>query len=1081
MKKYTVLFTLFFVTAFAVAQTDGLSYQAVILDPDPQEIPGQDITNNVLRNTEIVVRFTITNSLGDLVYRETQQARTDAFGMINLIIGRGTPSNGIFTEIDWNGKLRYLQVDINLDGNFKFLNKEALTFIPYAYHRNIEATGTLDVDGEVQFSNDLTVYGLTNLNDALSVNNQSPSRFTGRLTVEGVTTLNNRLEVTNESPTKLTGTLDVDGATRLGNTLTVEEATNLNSTLQVDGVTRLNDSLLVENESPTLLTGTLTVNGVTDLNSAVNINNGSPLNVSGNLNVDGATTLNDDLTVNGETNLNNSLSVNNSSPSALSGTLMVDGATTLDNSLQVFGQTNLESSLDVNNQAPANLSGSLTVDLETNLNSSLAVNNGAPTFLSGTLNVLGAITLNNNLRVNGITNLNNSLFVNNGSATNLSGVLNVTGATDMDSSLIVDGESTLNSDLTVANGASTNLTGTLDVDLPTTLNNSLEVTDGKPTTLSGTLNVDELTSLNNGMEVTNGTATTLTGELNVDGITTLNNDLEVLNGSTTTLSGTLDVDGISTLNAGLNVTNQSTTNLSGELNVSGITTLDNEVNINGQTIINNDLTVTGTANLGSIATETIAIASDKADYVATFTNTNTSNGDGILIKLGKRHGAYVGLGSSVSNNNGYAFIDQPLIPDSLTDPNPPINPIYLAGLNFVKGKLQNPSPITVNEIINNVAPSSMRSGAITAINQFVFSQLNSSLGIAGGKTLPPVIFPSTNILQGANIFGGVTIPFVNITIPSIDLPNIDILPNPTASIPGLLNAAIPDFIPALPSLPANGGIADVSIPGITNQDVPNSLTKANTYISFEDNEGRVTGSIRAQSISGFYAATVCDPVFLLNLVSQFVGVDLLDGVTAGAVELTNLIDSYNKIGVEFTSGNGDYAEWLERMHVDEYLTAGDIVAVKGGKITRDLTDVEQIMVVSHRPIILGNTPEAGKEYLGNNVAFMGQVPVKVLGPVRTGDYIVAHAEVPGYGKAVSIKEMTADAFVLAVGRSWEENLKEGPKMVNTVVGVHNGDWANIVKRLEEKQRAYERKFKTVEARVEALNAKAEALLIDSQD
>ena len=75
--------------------------------------------------------------------------------------------------------------------------------------------------------------------------------------------------------------------------------------------------------------------------------------------------------------------------------------------------------------------------------------------------------------------------------------------------------------------------------------------------------------------------------------------------------------------------------------------------------------------------------------------------------------------------------------------------------------------------------------------------------------------------------------------------------------------------------------------------------------------------------------------------------------------------------------------------------------------------------------------------------------------------------------------MTADDFVKAVGRSWEENLKEGPKMVNTVVGVHNGDWANIMKKLEAKQRNYEQKFKVIEAQVNMLEDKADALLLES--
>uniref|UniRef100_UPI00262DEF4D hypothetical protein n=1 Tax=uncultured Lutibacter sp. TaxID=437739 RepID=UPI00262DEF4D len=63
------------------------------------------------------------------------------------------------------------------------------------------------------------------------------------------------------------------------------------------------------------------------------------------------------------------------------------------------------------------------------------------------------------------------------------------------------------------------------------------------------------------------------------------------------------------------------------------------------------------------------------------------------------------------------------------------------------------------------------------------------------------------------------------------------------------------------------------------------------------------------------------------------------------------------------------------------------------------------------------------------------------------------------------------------GRSWENNLKQGPKMINTVVGVHNGDFAKIIKKLEQKQKEYENKFKNIEARVNSLNEKADELIL----
>ena len=71
------------------SQTDGINYQAVIIDPNPEEIPGFDISGNILPNKEIHVRFTISNSSGNYEYQEIHTTTTDEYGMINLVIGKG--------------------------------------------------------------------------------------------------------------------------------------------------------------------------------------------------------------------------------------------------------------------------------------------------------------------------------------------------------------------------------------------------------------------------------------------------------------------------------------------------------------------------------------------------------------------------------------------------------------------------------------------------------------------------------------------------------------------------------------------------------------------------------------------------------------------------------------------------------------------------------------------------------------------------------------------------------------------------------------------------------------------------------
>lgn len=623
-------------------------------------------------------------------------------------------------------------------------------------------------------------------------------------------------------------------------------------------------------------------------------------------------------------------------------------------------------------------------------------------FVSGVLTADGVVTFYNDLIVDGITNLNNTLNVNNGSPTYLTGILNVDEEVNFGDDLIVEGTTNLNGSLDVNNASPTNLTGTLNVDESVRFGNDLVVAGA--TSFTGELNVDNTVHFGD--------------ELIVDGTTNLNSSLDVNNGSPTNLTGVLNVDrevtfgdnlvvdGPANLNSSLDVNNGNPTNLTGTLNV------DEAV------ILNNTLDVTGITTLTDLYVETFNIKSDHPEFIATFENENGGNGDGLLIKLGRTHGAW--------NNGSFLNVNNPLT----TALGPSVTTVrgWLNGGSF--------SPADIVTMI----PASFIGGAMAQITNSIINSINTELN------LPIRIGP----------YGTDEIDLGLVTIPSLDvIPEITVFPE----------------IPLIPT----GGLPQLEIPNFAFSVVANSLTSENEYVVFQDKDGRTTGAIRAQSTQDFRDNTILNDIYIVNLVSDFAGIDLLDGMVSGIVEITNLIDEFNSLGVEYSSGNGDYAEWLERVNPDEYITAGDIVSVKGGKITKNLENVEQIMVVSHKPIILGNTPIENKEHLGNNIAFMGQVPVKVIGPVKSGDYIVANTTVKGYGVAIHPEKMTSDDYKLAVGRSWENINREGPKVVNTVIGVHNGDWVNVVKKIKEKQDVFDDKMKEVEQKLNQLNEKLDLL------
>ncbi|MEL6812174.1 MAG: hypothetical protein AAFP76_12660, partial [Bacteroidota bacterium] len=618
-----------------------------------------------------------------------------------------------------------------------------------------------------------------------------------------------------------------------------------------------------------------------------------------------------------------------------------------------------------------------------------------------------------------------------------------------------------------------------EVDGESTLNSNLDVLNQSDVQLTGSLTVEQQTTVNNGLAVLNNSGTSLSGILEVTDATKLENTLQVTGASNTDLSGNLEVFEETFLNE-LSVVNAAKTAFTGTLNVAGESNFNNAITINGLSTIDNDLTVTGTTSLTSLSSGGITVSGDNVNTLATFFNTNDALGGGISIKLGRNHGRWTG--SSILT------IDQTLVSNDPDNNVPPTDPIYVAALTTIKTQFANPGPLSVNEIIA-LAPTAMRIGAIGNINNLVFQEIQAQLNFP--KNLPSVTLPALTVpgFETERVFFNgldpicsgqvcfsvcfpfagcytVCIPPVNVCVPTIPKIAFPALSVPTTSI----RPTIGSFVPALPTL-SEAGLPNVSIPDFPDVPFTNSLSKQNEYFAFYDVADRKTGSVRAQSITDFLDNTIFNDVYAINVASEFIGVDLLKALVKGGAATVKLIGEFNKLGVQYSSGNGDYAEWLPRVNPDEYITAGDIVAVKGGKISKNLEGVEQIMVVSFRPIVLGNAPQPEETHLGNNVAFIGQVPAKVMGPVRTGDYIVASGTLPGYGVAVSKENMTVKDSRLAVGRSWETNLNEGPKVVNTVVGLQNGDFKNQLNDLQKEQQQLDEDISDLERKLQQIEEK----------
>jgi hypothetical protein len=93
-----ILFTVSLLHGYS--QTKGISYQAVILNPNDLEIPGTNVQGSVLKNSAIVIRFTIGNAVNNQEYQEHHATNTDRYGMVNILRGSGTiTSSNNFSDI----------------------------------------------------------------------------------------------------------------------------------------------------------------------------------------------------------------------------------------------------------------------------------------------------------------------------------------------------------------------------------------------------------------------------------------------------------------------------------------------------------------------------------------------------------------------------------------------------------------------------------------------------------------------------------------------------------------------------------------------------------------------------------------------------------------------------------------------------------------------------------------------------------------------------------------------------------------------------------------------------------------------
>ncbi|MFZ1679308.1 MAG: hypothetical protein WAT91_18665 [Saprospiraceae bacterium] len=745
----------------------------------------------------------------------------------------------------------------------------------------------------------------------------------------------------------------------------------------------------------------------------------------------------------------------------------------INGNLNVDGNTTLNGSLDVTNMSPTHFSGRLTVDKATFLNDILTVANMAPTLLSGPL------TTEKTLYVKGATTLNSTLDVTGMSATHLTGTL------------VTDKASALNG-LNVMNLSQTQLTGSLDVDKTmnvdgaTTLNNTLDVSG--VTHLSGTLVVDKATTLNSTLTVANLSATQLTGTLdvdktlNVDEATTLNNGLDVTGMSATHLTGTLTEDKATTLNNALTVTNSAPTHLTGDLVVDGSVNIDGDITLNGPLNVNgmNPTTLTGTLEVDKLATFLSGMSisgggtvGPDGTHLAFFDNEEGGTSDGIAIKINnsgidKENNFmtfYKGTGAAVAGRiEGYEFDDIADIPVPTSDEIwtavcvaiADYNPITIAwtqfagAFNLVSSGWNNvtiPSfdipdippftipdiqPLTIPDIQPFVIPDipgvtipDVPGVVIPDVPELVVGPyLCVSACICPCDILDPLNFNcccgTVCAIPEFTLFPGITIPdFPGIAIP--DVPAIPIPDFPGIPIPDFPGIAIPDF----PGL---------VIPAVPEINLKNLFGEAPTIPTFSDilvSQG-ICPNADIFNINNGYVRRLADWA-LENRLQSLVTIDPIALVANGLA--WGLTSSVLDGGVVYGSKGADYAEYLPKVYPTEQFMKGDIVGVYNGRISKNTRYADQVLAITSQPLVLGNMPADDKVSDFEQVAFLGQVPVYVKGPVKLGDYILPSGNNDGIALAVPAGSLTTEMLSMVLGKAWSDYAGDGVTLINTSIGL----------------------------------------------
>ncbi|WP_229374307.1 hypothetical protein [Fibrella rubiginis] len=492
------------------------------------------------------------------------------------------------------------------------------------------------------------------------------------------------------------------------------------------------------------------------------------------------------------------------------------------------------------------------------------------------------------------------------------------------------------------------------------------------------------------------------GDINIANSLKVGKDVEVGNDLTVKRNVFLNTTGGSTTNNGpLTVANMSATKLTGILDVDKATNLNSTLNVVGATTLKNTFAVDGASTLKSTLDVTGATKLRSTLAVDGTTNLNSS---------------------LTVNNMAATKLTGTLDVDKAVDLNSTLN---VDGTTVLNNNLTVGAPSALN---GQVTISANMPG--TDQNDYT----NYPLRVQGNDQGIAVKLTASTPLPGNNFItffdsGGKAKGRIE----------------GSGGIANGLRAAVisligtPDIDAAFGASQSKDQNVDQSIPGSAGD----FFTSNYAFGAYQQTLDLVGDIIRLITniigASGLCITGDCDDVI-------WSAVD----VAVGALQLGGYV-AYNELqaGVAFESGGADYAEWLLKANVKETFLFGEVVGVRGGLVSKTFTDAEKFMVVSNAPAVIGGMPDKKKVALYEKIAFMGQVPVKVLGRVRKGDYILPSGKGDGMAMAVTPINMSTLDYHRVIGVAWaDSDPKKAFSFINTAVGLNTNDLAATVDQMQ---------------------------------